>query len=55
MSYELRVTLYAIALSLCFFVGWQVGLAQWGWHKWIVAPLAAFLVGGMIRCFWLSP
>ena len=43
----------AIFYSLMFYVGWQLGMAQADWHKWIVGGMAAYMMGAVMRMMWV--
>ena len=44
----LRLVFYAAL----FILGWQWGMAQAGWHKWLVGSAAAYMAGAAIRMLW---
>lgn len=44
-----------LLLILSFTLGWNWGMAQTEWHKWWVAPMAAYMCGAVIRFIWMTP
>lgn len=47
--------IYLLLLLISFGLGWKHGLAGYESTRWLAAPAFTFMIGAMVRFFWMKP